>query len=166
MESWAGWGESCHQRCSPQSCCGSKRWEVSEVIPGPPIHQALVLFVQGSECTGFRSCLTLFTMRVDSCKSDWCLLSTLLSIFLRCWNVFLLLESQRKLLEQSCSLFWPSWLPVLESNRLVDTVSEVMYDCVLCKLPCAKKISLIKDHHINNVEAVTTWSLFCSIFFF
>lgn len=38
-------------------------------------------------------------------------------------------ESQRKLLEQSCSLFRPSRLPVLESNRLVDTVSKIMDDC-------------------------------------
>lgn len=54
------------------------------------------------------------------------LLNTLLSIFLLAGWV--LSESQRKLLEQSCSLFRPSWLPVLESNWLFDTVSEVMYD--------------------------------------
>lgn len=37
------------------------------------------------------------------------------------------LESKRELLEQSCSLFWPSRLPVLESNRFSDTVSFVYF---------------------------------------
>lgn len=137
MGSWAGWEASCHRRCSPQNCCGSKRWEVSKVSAGPPIHQTSALFVQGSACTGFdlvRLCSPCVCTPVA--PIDGLLLNTFLSIFLLCG--WILSESQGKLLEQSSSLFRPSRLPVLESNCLFDTVScEVMYDahCVLCKLP-------------------------------
>lgn len=51
--------------------------------------------------------------RMDTLTSQFCLSSSL--------------ESKSELLEPSSSLFWPSRLPVLESNRLSGTVSFVYF---------------------------------------
>lgn len=75
-------------------------------------------------------------------------------------------ESQRKLLEQSCSLFRPSRLPVLESNWLVDTVSKIMDDVTVWNIVLGPNrrmrvssierlmpgnVSLLKVHHTNSI---------------
>lgn len=51
-------------------------------------------------------------------------------------------EAQRKLLGQSCSLFWPAWLFVLESNRFFDQVNLLSWIDAFVELIFLKKTNV------------------------
>lgn len=57
-------------------------------------------------------------------------------------------EPQRKLLGQSCSLFWPAWLFVLESNRFFDQVNLLSWIDVFVELIFLKKLMYVCVHHV------------------
>lgn len=111
----------------------------------------------------FWSGLTLFTMCVHSWNSDWWPIQDIIKHNSAGWVV--VSESQGKLLEQSCSLFRPSRLPVVESNWLFNTVSEAMCDshCILAS--CPRNVYLIKVNQINSISCSDLFKLFIYLFF-
>lgn len=107
--------------------------------------------------------LILFTMCAHSWNADWWSIQDIMRHISAGWVV--LSESQGKLLEQSCPLFRPSRLPVLESHRLLNAVSEVTCDghCIFGTRP--RNVYLIKVEHIVALVAVISWSYF-NVFWF